>query len=229
MVHDVRGRWAPWVPCAILALGCDGTVVLGRGDAGCEPVTCEMYCELGFAKGPDGCEICACVEAPCAGPSPAGCSATGCASGEVCDTTASCVPSSCTCDSQTASWVCTEDCGGGTCVPEPACTTPDPSGCASTGCEVGKVCDTAVGCYPSSCACDAASNTWACTEDCGGGICVEDSECGPNPAGCIAQGCPAGYDCDTSVGCLPSSCVCDPGSGWGCTDDCSGGTCVLAR
>ncbi|MCP4036793.1 MAG: hypothetical protein GY733_07645 [bacterium] len=34
----------------------------------CEPVLCELYCEHGFATGPDGCEICECNPDPCVCP-----------------------------------------------------------------------------------------------------------------------------------------------------------------
>lgn len=30
----------------------------------CAPVMCRMYCEFGWAKGPDGCDMCKCKEAP---------------------------------------------------------------------------------------------------------------------------------------------------------------------
>lgn len=30
----------------------------------CAPVLCRMYCEFGWAKGPDGCDMCKCKEAP---------------------------------------------------------------------------------------------------------------------------------------------------------------------
>ena len=30
----------------------------------CHPVMCRMYCEYGWAKGPDGCDICKCADAP---------------------------------------------------------------------------------------------------------------------------------------------------------------------
>src|SRR6185295_10361987 len=112
------------------------------GSPGCEPVTCDLYCENGFAKGADGCEICSCVDSPCEGPDPSGCVVAGCPSDSVCDTSQGCAPSSCSCDSSSGSWVCTEDCGGGICVPGGgACTGPDPSGCASKGCPTGEICD----------------------------------------------------------------------------------------
>src|SRR5689334_15048799 len=53
----------------------------------------------------------------CTTPNPAGCKTTGCPSGQVC-VDQGCSSSSCFCDPQTGSWGCTDDCGGGTCVPE---------------------------------------------------------------------------------------------------------------
>jgi hypothetical protein len=50
----------------------------------------------------------------CVGPNPAGCQLSGCQSGFVCETTATCIPSSCTCGNGT--WNCSEDCGGGQCM-----------------------------------------------------------------------------------------------------------------
>jgi hypothetical protein len=49
---------------------------------------------------------------------------------------------------------------------------------------------------------------------------------GPNPQGCAKTGCPNGQKCDTSSGCAPSACGCDPATGWVCTADCGGGVCV---
>lgn len=45
--------------------------------------------------------------------------------------------------------------------------------------------------------------------------------------GCTDSGCDPGFVCDTSVGCVPSVCSCDPATGQViCTADCGGGTCV---
>ncbi|KAH9489018.1 hypothetical protein Btru_058278 [Bulinus truncatus] len=43
--------------------GCGQTCqpILGKR-ADCPPVLCKMYCELGFALGADGCQICSCVQ-----------------------------------------------------------------------------------------------------------------------------------------------------------------------
>ena len=55
-----------------------------------------------------------CSGAGCPGPNPSGCHTTGCAQGEAC-VDGDCTSSSCSCDGQ--SWGCTDDCGGGSCVP----------------------------------------------------------------------------------------------------------------
>nr|XP_058947870.1 thyroglobulin-like isoform X2 [Pocillopora verrucosa] len=43
-----------------------GTKVRGRPTCSkvCAPVVCRMYCEFGWAQGPDGCDICKCKEVP---------------------------------------------------------------------------------------------------------------------------------------------------------------------
>jgi hypothetical protein len=58
----------------------------------------------------------------------------------------------------------------------PACPLPNPAGCRNRGCPPGFVCDLTVGCEPTTCVCDDDSGQWACTEDCGGGTCVSESE-----------------------------------------------------
>ena len=44
--------------------------------------------------------------------------------------------------------------------------------CPPTGCPPEQVCDTSVGCVPSTCSCDPATGDVICTADCGGGTCV---------------------------------------------------------
>ncbi len=46
---------------------CAGTRIEYEGacDPACPPVTCELFCEDGFARGADGCPICACAGSPC--------------------------------------------------------------------------------------------------------------------------------------------------------------------
>jgi hypothetical protein len=198
---------------------------------GCEPVTCELYCPGGFATGSDGCEICSCGPSACGGPSPAGCVVNGCPANDVCDTSQGCVSSSCSCDALTGSWACTDDCGGGICVPAAgACSGPDPSGCKSKGCPVGQVCNGDLGCFPSGCSCDALTGSWGCTADCGGGVCVADpTGCtDPDPTGCVNTGCPPDQVCQQASGvCISSSCTCDAGADvWVCDADCGGGICI---
>lgn len=167
----------------------------------------------------------------CDQPNPAGCRDTGCDEGHVCSfETGDCTASSCFCDEEEGTWICTDDCSGGVCVPVQPCEGPNPAGCTQLGCEEDEVCDrTDVDCAPSYCGCDAEAGTWICTRDCGGGgVCVpeEPTECeGPNPAGCTATGCDEGEFCDRSgVRCAPSLCGCDEDTGsWICTMDCGGG------
>lgn len=51
---------------------------------------------------------------------------------------------------------------------------------------------------------------------------------GPNPQGCIANGCPSGETCQVLPNdCQSSGCTCDESTGtWNCLADCNGGTCV---
>ena len=152
---------------------CDGRFELVCGDDGHTYLNaCEAEC-AGVAVESEG----RCESGPaCDGPNPAGCVQTGCPEGEVCFRDGSqCIPSACTCDVETGSWICTSDCGGGTCLgPSTECSTPNPAGCsAQTPCSDGEVCYCdAADCLPSACTCDAAADTWICTEDCGGGLCV---------------------------------------------------------
>jgi len=60
--------------------------------------------------------------------------------------------------------------------------------------------------------------------------CNSGSSClDENPAGCLQNGCPDGYECidDWENNCISSYCSCDEITGqWMCTDDCNGGTCI---
>ncbi|CAN0495673.1 unnamed protein product [Laminaria digitata] len=170
-----------------------------------------------------------------------------CPGEQVCGVSAAtvCVPSSCSCDANSMSWICTEDCG----TPR-ACTDPDtnpPGTCggqpdpseqpcsADSDCGDGEAC-VASGddsCVPSTCACDEASGSWECTADCG-----QPMECravSDGPEMCNGQADPSYQECDvdedcadgesclTSAAavCVSSSCACDEESGWSCTDDCN--------
>lgn len=80
-----------------------------------------------------------------------------------------------------------------------------------------------------------ADGSWKCNDGGGNPICEKIGEvCEPTDPcayfvqpGCVQTGCKSGYVCDTTVGCVPSACSCDPLTGdIICTADCSGGTCV---
>jgi hypothetical protein len=157
----------------------------------------------------------------------------GCPEGQRCAVLPdSCVPSACGCDA--GQWLCTADCGGGSCVPDvppPACMGENPQGCLNDGCPAGQQCVFGDECTSSSCRCDEQTGQWLCTRDCGGGVCRPvEGPCGPNPAGCAQTGCADGEACQVNDGeCRPSACECDPATGrWGCTRDCNGGSCVPA-
>ncbi len=49
------------------------------------------------------------------------------------------------------------------------CSEPAPGGCRRLGCPEGQFCEQ-IDCAPTSCDCTGGS--WACSEDCGGGVCV---------------------------------------------------------
>ncbi len=153
-----------------------------------------------------------------------GCVESGCAQGESCDTTVGCVPSFCSCDPATGQVICTADCDGGTCVPaEPTCC--DPADEPGTGdipiCIEGATC-----CADGSWSCNDGAGRSTCDVD--GEVCEEEDLCADFTApGCTQAGCLPGQTCNTSVGCNPSFCSCDPDTGQVvCTADCSGGTCV---
>ncbi len=77
------------------------------------------------------------------------------------------------------SWVCDcsaepyAQCIDGTCT-SAYCMSNNPAGCFQTGCDEGYECiiDESE-CMPSWCGCDGFYGNWFCTEDCGGGSCVE--------------------------------------------------------
>jgi hypothetical protein len=102
---------------------------------------------------------------------------------------ATCGPQACWPDCENK--VCGDDgCGGscgecpgndycgqsGQCITASECEGDNPAGCATMGCPEGQICDLEPdddGCYPTSCAC-AVGLGWLCTEDCDGGVCVDD-------------------------------------------------------
>ena len=185
----------------------------------------------------DGCADTCPTPLLCEGPNPQGCVNTGCDEGESCIVGMECTASTCFCDGQVGAWLCTKDCGGGTCVPddEPVdlCADFEQPGCVQSGCDAGFVCDTSVGCVPSACGCDSETGAVMCTADCGGGTCVPEQgplQCEePNPQACTPGSCPDGSTCDLSQGCEPSHCACTDIGGeahWNCTKDCVPGVCI---
>ena len=58
-----------------------------------------------------------CAPTACGAAPPVGCLSRGCPAGQRCDTATGCASSACTCDEASATYACTPDCGGGTCVP----------------------------------------------------------------------------------------------------------------
>lgn len=146
---------------------CDTTQGCTPSSCSCDATTGTWICTADCGGGicvPDG---------VCSEPGPVGCKVTGCAAGEICDTNQGCAPSWCGCDPATKTWTCTDDCGGGVCVPDQhSCPGENPQGCATDGCPSGQKCDTTKDCVPSGCGCDPSSGLWVCTADCGGGVCV---------------------------------------------------------
>jgi hypothetical protein len=96
--------------------GASGTTAAGAGSGGAGTGG-----ESGSSSAGDGGAASECTE-----PNPEGCMEKGCPGGETCVMTSGrCIPSSCACgDGQ---WVCTEDCGGGVCVPAQC-----PEGCEAS-------------------------------------------------------------------------------------------------
>ncbi len=78
-------------------------------------------------------------------------------------------------------WVCDcsampyAQCIDGSCT-SAYCMSDNPAGCFQTGCDEGYECIVDPNeCVPSWCGCDGFYGDWFCTEDCGGGSCVESS------------------------------------------------------
>jgi hypothetical protein len=181
------GQWAcskDCGPACVPAGGCpapDPSVAACATEADCAPgETCDetacvsSSCDCDATTGQwlctDDCRpACAPASQDCDGPNPAdgACYANAdCAAGETCEM-AGCQPSDCTCaDGQ---WVCTDDCAG-TCTA--SCLGENPQGCVADGCPEGEVC-MMIGCVSSSCGCDPSTGQWICTDDCGGGTCVQ--------------------------------------------------------
>ncbi|MCB9539980.1 MAG: hypothetical protein H6704_27520 [Myxococcales bacterium] len=202
-------------------------------DDTCVPSNCMCDPEGGWICTDDcGGGVCRPEGGACEGPNPQGCRETGCPAGQQCADVDACIPSSCVCDAETGAWACTEDCNGGECVA-------GPDACAAVRCGENQTCRIF-----------AETGEAYCADTCEGRACREGSHCelvevqcvrapcppvaqcvpdgceGPNPQGCLRDGCPAGEACVVGDACVPSACRCDPESGlWACTRDCGGGTC----
>lgn len=166
-----------------------------------------------------------------------------CTNGQFCEirVDTACVPSSCSCDETTGTWVCTEDCNlaMGACVSQSSCPLPSP---ADAGCDTDAECGSGEACVvqedeckPGSCACNSVEGGWACTADCQPVKACEAVDpvtvCGERPAvGCYEDaGCGSGEICKETVttDCVSSGCTCDEATGaWVCTADCAPGRCV---
>ena len=83
----------------------------------CEPLACELDCELGFVRDENGCPICECAMAPniCDEFYYATCNGDDeCRPSHVCnDPQQECVSSSCVCDPESQEIICTGDCNMG--------------------------------------------------------------------------------------------------------------------
>jgi hypothetical protein len=123
-------------------------------------------------------------------------------------------------------WMCNGGAGNSTCIELgevcTACCDPadEPGRGNNPPCIEGTSC-----CSTGAWACNGAAGTPSCSVL--GLVCTDDLCAGFEAPGCIQSGCLQGQSCDTSVGCVPSACVCDSATGAIiCTDDCGGGICV---
>jgi hypothetical protein len=102
---------AAWVAAAAVTIACGGSTDSdgsGKGGSSGTGGTAGAGGSAGLG-GSSG------ADPGCTEPNPAGCSMNACPPNAVCDTSVGCMPSQCSCSQGT--WVCTEDCGGGVCVP----------------------------------------------------------------------------------------------------------------
>ena len=207
----------PPVDCAACPDGSAPRLLPHCGGCDCSPVapacTSDADCLLGESCVTDPATgVARCATPGDCGPSPAGCTVTGCGLGEICDTSVGCTPSACSCDLATGGWVCTDDCNGGTCVP-------NTGGCGSNAdCSGGLVCDVAGHFCRPMCAVDCFAYDPVCgidgvTYGCG----VADAECHGIPVAydgaCISGGggtdgdpCAADGDCNIGLVCEAGAC-----------------------
>ena len=229
--------------------GCNQCLCLVTGQIACTEKACGITCEYGgdihqvgdVFLSEDECNQCVCTDDGSVGcddaicPDLCGDFVGPCVSddscpGELICSFEGCNPSICSCDALTGMIGCTADCGGGVCVEKnkdlcedfiPPCQ--DDEGCP------GELICTFEGCNPSECQCEPETGMTLCTDDCGGGVCVEKNEdlCEDFIPPCEDdEECPGELICSFE-GCNPSHCFCHPDTGDAlCTSDCSGGECV---
>jgi hypothetical protein len=179
----------------------------------CGEVLCELYCPYGFAKGEDGCDICACE----AGPEDAcgGFAGLLCPEGKICIDN----PND-DCDPQNGGADCI-----GICIdePEPAATCQDQ--CGGKGADGSCYCDEACTYYGDCCddyeeACndDRVPASGSCVKN-GGETCTTDADC-------VVGGCGGALCYNPAFGGGFSTCECAgpgaPVAGCGCVQ----GTCT---
>ncbi len=144
--YSRHGCW----PCdcaPVNACGEDGDC--GPGQRCYAGAFCWDWCPPGD---PSCCHGNLCSAAGCTPPPPAGCMTRGCPQGQTCEPTG-CSSSACSCSAGAggAGWICTRDCGGGTCVSP--CSDGRPS-CNGTCCGAAEDCCTGATppfCYASGC------------------------------------------------------------------------------
>jgi hypothetical protein len=123
-----------------------------------------------------------------------------------------CSPSACSCDAATGSWLCTDDCGGGTCVPsEGACSS-------NADCPEFLVCDVAghfcrpecaVDCFVYDPVCGTDGLTYGCgvaDAECRGIPVAYDSECIAGGPGTEGDPCATDSECNIGLICEAGSC-----------------------
>ena len=124
------------------------------------------------------------VVVTCTAANPAGCSVTGCAVGEYCDSAQGTRPSSCTCDTVSGQWECSADTAGGVCV------VPQPGSCPDTWL------DTVEGCQDCNRAGQAVSGAIAaafaahaaCEQDTDCVVVSRETDCGAACSGAVTVG-----------------------------------------
>lgn len=222
---------------------CPGTERCVHDDSVCVPSECSCDAQSGDWVCTADCEpaaACAPEVSACEGPNPAAqeCQGDGDCAGErrcVQDDSA-CVPSACSCDEPSGTWLCARDCvPRSTCGPVVFnCVGPNP---AQQECQESADCDRELRCVelagsdecvPEACSCGAQG--WICTAECGPRrVCKREEfelAClGENPTFDLCRGdddCPGDRRCRPEPrGCTPSTCTCNGQTGqWDCSQDC---------